>query len=129
MYAFSIEVDLPVESAIEKFKTALAQEKMGVVSDIDVAGIMKNKLGHDMPAYRILGACAPGLARRVIEARPDVGAMLPCGVAVFEVAPGRTRFAFQDPDAIAGVVDDPAIAAVAAEARAMLMRVRDALAD
>jgi uncharacterized protein (DUF302 family) len=128
MYAFSVELDLPVDAAIEKLTAALAQEKMGVISDINVAAIMKAKLDHDMPPYRILGACAPGLAKRVIEAQADVGAMLPCGVAVYQVAPGRTRLAFQDPDAIASVVSDPVIAEVAREARAKLLRVRDALA-
>ena len=128
MFAFSVEVGLPFEQAIEKFTQSLTAEKMGVVSDIDVQAIMKAKLGHDMPAYRILGACAPSLARRVIEAEPDAGSLLPCGVAVMAIDAGHTRFAFQDPEKMARMVDSPVMHEVAKEARAMLLRVKDRLA-
>lgn len=128
MYAFTAEVALPFEQAIEKFRQALAEEKMGVVSEIDVQAVMKAKLNHDMPPYRILGACAPGLARRVIEAERDAGSLLPCGVAVMAVDAGTTRFAFQDPEIMSGVTDNATMQATALEAKAMLLRVRDRLA-
>lgn len=129
MYAFTIEVPTPFDAAIEKFTAALAAEKMGIVSDINVQSLMKAKLGHDMPPYRILGACAPGLARRVIEADHDAGSMLPCGVAVMAVNAHTTRFAFQDPIFMANVTDNPTMKEVALEAKAMLERVRDRLAQ
>lgn len=129
MFAFTVEVSLPIEQAIEKFTQALAAEKMGIVSDVNVQGIMKTKLDHDMPAYRILGACAPGLARRVIESDRDAGSLLPCGVAVMAVNATTTRFAFQDPIIMSGVTDNPVMKEVAAEAKAMLERVRDRLAQ
>ena len=129
MFAFTVEVSLPIDQAIEKFTQALAAEKMGIVSDINVQGIMKAKLDHDMPAYRILGACAPGLARRVIESDRDAGSMLPCGVAVMAVDDKTTRFAFQDPIIMSGVTDNPVMKEVASEAKAMLERVRDRLAQ
>jgi len=129
MFAFTVEVPLPIDQAIEKFTQALAAEKMGIVSDINVQGIMKAKLDHDMPAYRILGACAPGLARRVIESDRDAGSMLPCGVAVMAVNDRTTRFAFQDPIFMAGLTDNPVMKDVAQEAKSMLERVRDRLAQ
>lgn len=128
MYAFTAEVALPFEQAIEKFRQTLAEEKMGVVSEIDVQAVMKAKLGHDMPPYRILGACAPGLARRVIEADRDAGSLLPCGVAVMSVDAGTTRFAFQDPEIMANVTDNATMRETALQAKAMLLRVRDRLA-
>jgi uncharacterized protein (DUF302 family) len=127
MYAFTAEVTLPFEQAIDKFKQALAAEKMGVVSEIDVQAVMKAKLDHDMPGYRIIGACAPGLARRVIESERDAGCLLPCGVAVMAVDASTTRFAFQDPEIMSGVTDNAVMKAVAVEAKAMLLRVRDRL--
>ncbi len=127
MYAFTCEVALPFEQAVEKFKQSLAAEKMGVVSEIDVQTVMKAKLDHDMPPYRILGACAPGLAKRVIESDRDAGSMLPCGVAAMAVDANTTRFAFQDPEIMSSITDNPVMKAVAEEAKAMLMRVRDRL--
>jgi uncharacterized protein (DUF302 family) len=126
-FAFGVEVALPFEQAVEKFTAALAAEKMGLVSDINVQAIMKTKLDHDIPAYRILGACAPGLARRVIEAEPDAGALLPCGVAVMALDAQRTRFAFQDPEAMVKLADNAVMREVAGEAKAMLLRVRERL--
>jgi len=128
MYAFTTEVALPFEQAIEKFRQALAEEKMGVVSEIDVQAVMKAKLNHDMPPYRILGACAPGLARRVLEADRDAGSLLPCGVAVMAIDAGATRFAFQDPEIMSAVTDSPTMRDTALQAKTMLMRVRDRLA-
>ncbi|MBM4181333.1 MAG: DUF302 domain-containing protein [Betaproteobacteria bacterium] len=128
MFAFTTEVALPFEQAIEKFRQALAEEKMGVVSEIDVQAVMKAKLNHDMPPYRILGACAPGLARRVIESDRDAGSLLPCGVAVMAVDAATTRFAFQDPEIMSAVTDNATMRDTALEAKTMLMRVRDRLA-
>lgn len=128
MYVFTCEVALPFDAAVEKFKEALAAEKMGVVSEINVQHIMKAKLNHDMAPYTILGACAPGLARRVIESEPNAGAMLPCGVAAMAVDAHTTRFSFQDPETMAGITDNPVMQEVAKEAKAMLSRVRDRLA-
>ncbi len=129
MFAFTVEVPLPIDQAMEKFTQALAAEKMGIVSEVNVQGIMKAKLDHDMPPYRIIGACAPGLARRVIESDRDAGSMLPCGVAVMAVNDNTTRFAFQDPIFMAGLTDNSVMKDVAGEAKAMLERVRDRLAQ
>lgn len=127
MYAFTCEIPLPFEQAVEKFKQALAAEKMGVISEIDVQAVMKAKLGHEMPPYRILGACAPGLAKRVLESDRDAGSLLPCGVAAMAVDAATTRFAFQDPAVMSGVTDNVVMRGVAEEAKAMLLRVRDRL--
>jgi len=123
MFAFTVEVPLPIDQAMEKFTQALAAEKMGIVSEVNVQGIMKAKLDHDMPPYRIIGACAPGLARRVIESDRDAGSML------MAVNDNTTRFAFQDPIFMAGLTDNPVMKEVAGEAKAMLERVRDRLAQ
>lgn len=128
MYAFTCDVALPFDEAVEKFKQALAAEKMGVVSEINVQHIMKAKLNADMPPYTILGACAPGLAKRVIESDPDAGALLPCGVAAMALDADTTRFSFQDPETMAGVTTNPVMHEVAREAKAMLVRVKDNLA-
>ncbi len=127
MYAFTCDVALPFEQAVEKFKQTLAAEKMGVVSEINVAQIMKAKLDHDMAPYLILGACAPGLAKRVIESDPNAGALLPCGVAAMALDANSTRFSFQDPETMAGVTSNTVMHEVAKEAKAMLLRVKDNL--
>jgi uncharacterized protein (DUF302 family) len=111
MYAHIIELALPIDQAIEKLKAALAEAKMGVISEVDVQAIMKAKINHDIPPYRLLGICAPGIAKAVIEADPDAGALLPCGCCVYETTPGNTRIALQAPASIAQLANNPAITA------------------
>lgn len=127
MYAMTVEIALPIDQAIEKLKDALTEEKMGVVSEVNVQAIMKAKLDHDIPPYRMIGICGAGFARRVLEADADMGAMLPCSCAAYEVAGGKTRIAIQDPDVVAGVTDKAAIKTAMAEARTALERVVAAL--
>jgi uncharacterized protein (DUF302 family) len=56
----------------------------------------------------------------VIEADADLGALLPCGCAVYESAPGKTRVAMQNPNTVAAVTDKPQALEAMAEARAAL---------
>ena len=58
-FVFSTQISQSIDDAIETLKDALKKHHLGIVSEVDVAGIVKNKLGQDMPAYRILGACNP----------------------------------------------------------------------
>ncbi len=120
MYAHTVELALPIDQAIEKFKTTLTEARMGVVSEVDVQAIMKAKLNHEIPPYRLLGVCAPGIAKRILEADRDAGALLPCGCCVYETAPGVTRIALQDPGVIAASAGHPDISAAMAEAQTHL---------
>lgn len=128
MYAFNVQLDLPIEEAIATFTAALADEKLGVVSDIDVQAIFKAKLGEAFRPYRILGACAAGLAKSIIAADPEAGALLPCTVVVQENE-GGTLVSFMDPVPVLGLAGNPLIDEVAAEARAVLERVANHLRD
>jgi uncharacterized protein (DUF302 family) len=127
MYAFSVELQMPVEKALEQLNQALKEEKLGIVSDVDVQAIMRAKLQEEIPPYRILGACAPGLAKRVIAAEPEAGALLPCSIIVRQIKPDLTGMTFMDPEAIFGLAENEAVAEVGREARAIIEAVRDRL--
>lgn len=128
MYAFTVDLALPMDQAIARLKDVLTGEKMGVVSEVDVQAIMKAKLDHDMPAYKMLGICGAGFAKRVLAADANLGALLPCGCAVFDLGGGKTRVALQDPDVVAAATDNAAAKAVMAEARVALEKVARQLA-
>ncbi len=126
-YAFGKTVQLGFEQAVKRATEELAKEGFGVLTEIDVAGTVKKKLGKDMPPYRILGACNPQFAHRALEAEPSIGALLPCNVVVRNDAAGSTIVEIMDPNAVLQLVERPEIASIAAEVRARLERVLAAM--
>lgn len=127
-YAFSLVLPLPIDQAIEKLSAALQANKLGIVSDVDVQAIFKKKLELEFGGYRILGACAPGLARRVIDSIPSAGTLLPCNIVVREIENGSS-IDFMDPRTVLAMAEHPEIQKVAEEAYDTLQRVIDTLAE
>ena len=126
-YAFGKTVAMTQEQAVQAVTQALAGEGFGVLTEIDVAATLKKKLGLERPPYKILGACNPQFAARALEMEPQIGALLPCNVVVRQGADGKTVVEFMDPDAVLGLVGRPEVAPIAAEVRARLVRVMQAL--
>ncbi len=126
-FGFGKVVDASFDEALEKVTAELGNEGFGVLSEIDVSSKMKEKLGKDMPRYRILGACSPPHAWQAISAVQDIGLLLPCNVLVREDAEGRVHVDFMDPIAVMSLVNNPGVVPVATEVKNSLQRVMDAL--
>ena len=122
-FGFGKAVEMAFDAAIDKVTTELQKEGFGVLSDIDVAAKMKEKLDKDMPRYRILGACNPALADQAIDAVPDIGLLLPCNVLVREDGEGRVFVSFMDPQSVLSLVDHPGVEPLAGEVKSRLERV------
>lgn len=100
-------------------RAALQAKGFGVLTEIDVKATMKKKLDKDMPGYRILGACNPGMAFQAISMEPRVGAMLPCNVILREVD-GGVEVSAVDPVASMSAIENADLHAVAGQVRDML---------
>jgi uncharacterized protein (DUF302 family) len=121
-YEMNVTLNLPFDQALEKVKETLMAHHLGVVSDVDVQAIFRNKLNKTIPAYHIYGACNPGLADRVIGSEPNAGTLLPCNFVLYE-QDGKTVVSFMDPVAVLGLSSSDEVNAVAREAKEILQKV------
>jgi uncharacterized protein (DUF302 family) len=118
MYGFNVSLTMPFDEAVSSVVAALKSEGFGVLSDIDVQATLKQKIGTDMPPYRILGACNPALAHKALQAEPDIGLLLP----------GHVVVAFIDPQTMVDLVGKPEVQPIADEAKQRLERACRSLA-
>ncbi|MGH1331268.1 MAG: DUF302 domain-containing protein [Paracoccaceae bacterium] len=114
--------NIDIDAADARARVALADAGFGVLTEIDVAATMKKKLDRDMPGYRILGACNPGMAWEAIALEPRVGAMLPCNV-ILRVVEGGVEVSAVDPSASMAGIDNAKLKGVAGEVGAILQKV------
>jgi uncharacterized protein (DUF302 family) len=126
-FGFGKIVDVSFDDALEQVTAELGKEGFGVLSDINVAEKMKEKLDKDMPRYRILGACNPALAFQAITAVEDIGLLLPCNVLVREDKDGKVHVDFMDPVSVMSLVNDPGVVPLANDVKGRLQRVLAAL--
>jgi uncharacterized protein (DUF302 family) len=122
--SLEIVVDEHMVDAEAAVRAALASEGFGVLTEIDVAATLRDKLGVHHPPLKILGACNPLFAHRALELDPAVALVLPCNVVIEGTGEGRTRVAVADPRAL--IADDehasPELEALSDEAATALER-------
>jgi uncharacterized protein (DUF302 family) len=125
-YGFTKELDISYETVIEKVREALKKEGFGVLTEIDVKGKMKEKLGLDMRKYIILGACNPPSAYKAILAEENIGLMLPCNVIVYEKG-SKTVLSVIRPTIAMQMIDNQELPKLAEVVEGQLKKVFDAI--
>jgi uncharacterized protein (DUF302 family) len=126
-YGFSVDAGNEFDVALQLVVDELRKEAFGIVSDIDMAAIFRDKLGVHEPRYRILGACNPSLALQALREDPNIGLLLPCNIVVREDARGNVTVAFMAPDAVLKIVRSDSLEKLGFEVRRRLDRVRHGL--
>lgn len=121
-YYFSTRVDEPFSQALARTREALHAEGFGIISEIDIAETLRDKIGVDFRPYTILGACNPVLAHEALKLEDKVGTMLPCNIVVQEIGDGAEVAAI-DPVASMQAIDNEQLATKAAQVAVRLRRV------
>lgn len=123
-YSMAVSLDRPYAETVAAVRASLADQGFGVLTEIDVAATLKEKLGVDVAPQVILGACRPELAHRALAAVPSIATLLPCNVVVRSTGDASTVVESIDPNAMMRLADDEALLEVATDAR---RRLRSAL--
>ena len=126
-YSMTITLDLPYEQAVPAVKAALLEQGFGVLTEIDARATLKEKLGHDMEPYVILGACNPQLAHRALDVDRQIGLLLPCNVVVRADGDARSIVSALDPQVMVTIPEREDLRPVADEAGVRIRAALDAL--
>jgi uncharacterized protein (DUF302 family) len=127
-YTLTTTTDEPFDEVVTATTDALEEEGFGVLCDIDVRETLKQKLDVDTRQYRILGACNPQLAHEGLDEEPELGALLPCNVIVYESDDGVAVSAV-DPGRLVGITDNPALDSIAEEVHERFERVLETVGE
>lgn len=127
-YGMSTTIPLPYDRAVARVREELAAEGFGVLTEIDVATTLKQKLDVEFRPYVILGACNPPLAHQALTTERDIGLLLPCNLIVYAAdEPGRSVVAALDPVEMLELSGNDRVRPLAREVRQRLERVLAAL--
>lgn len=125
-YGMVKELSTNYDQSCEKLPEELQKEGFGVLTRIDMAAKIKEKLGVDREPYMIFGACNPPLANEAITAEVNLGLLLPCNAVIY-VKDGKTFLGVVKPSVAMAMVENDNLASVAGRVEEKLTRVFDAM--
>ena len=105
-YYFSTTLKASFADALNRARQVLQDEGFGIIGEIDMQAILRQKIGVDFRPYTILGACNPTLAHEALNLEDKVGTMLPCNVVVQETANGVEIAAIDPVASMAAIQND-----------------------
>lgn len=126
-YYFTKTINLSFEQCYDHIKSELQKEGFGVLTEIDVKETLKKKIDVDFRKYKILGACNPPFAHKVLSAEENIGVLLPCNVIMQEKEEGKTQISIVNPLVSMQAVNNEALLPIATEVSQKLQRVLAAL--
>ena len=126
-YYISKTIKADFDQAEQLARESLKKEGFGIIMEINVSQILKDKIDVDFRKYKILGACNPGFAHKALLTEDKLGVLLPCNVMVQDKGDGLIEVAAMDPVAAMSVVENDSLNVFAAEIRERLLRAMESL--
>jgi uncharacterized protein (DUF302 family) len=118
-YAYVREVKTGFDETVAKVKEELKKEGFGVLSEVRVDTLFKEKLGLEMEPYVILGACNPKFSSQLIGIDINSGSFLPCNIVVY-VRDGKTYVGLLLPTKVMSITGNDELLKVAGEVEGIL---------
>lgn len=119
-YHISATASGTIDEVVDRVTTSLRDQGFGVLMDLNIQKTLKDKIGAEIPAYRVLGACNPTFAYQAISAEAHIGTMLPCNVLLRETDDGAVEISAVDPVASMQAVGNAELSSIAASVRERL---------
>lgn len=94
--AITKTLDMTLDDAKKTVTEALAKVGFGILTEIDVSGTIKAKIGVERNPMIVLGACNPKMANQALDTDPNFSLLLPCNV-VLEKHDNETKVSIADP--------------------------------
>ena len=126
-YYYSKKIKGTMDELVEQITEGLKKEGFGILSDINIKDLFKEKINVEFRPYRILGACNPVFSNKAITAEERAGLMLPCNFVVQEMGDGLVDVSVVDPVASMTAIDNDELKETAAQIKAKLIFVVDGL--
>ncbi len=83
-YGYKRQINQTFEETEQSLRNTLTEEGFGVITEIDVKNIFKQKLNSEYKKYKILGVCEPNTAYKALSMDEQIGLLLPCNVVIWE---------------------------------------------
>lgn len=116
-----------VDEAVPMLEKELRARGFGVLANLRVHDILREKIGSTIEPVVLLDVCSPRHAERALAASRDSALLLPCKVVVSREQ-GRTRIALLRPTkAIATMLPEPSLVPLAEEVESLIGQAIDAV--
>ncbi|MGA1847479.1 DUF302 domain-containing protein [Deferribacter abyssi] len=114
-YYFSKTIKKDFDKAVLDVKKSLKEEGFGVLFELDMQKIFKDKIGVIMNKYLILGACSPNFGFKALQTEPNIGTMLPCNIVIRELTNKKVEISAIDPVVQMRIVENSELVELAKE--------------
>lgn len=122
-YYINTVIKTSFDDAVLKVIEHLKNEGFGVLTEINVQEILKNKIDVDFRKYKILGACNPPNAHKALISEPHIGLLLPCNVVVQELEKNKIDVSAINPKVSMQSANNSELESVAEDISSRLERV------
>lgn len=119
-YKSKIIKGVSVNEIRPKVEEELKKVGFGVLTEINIQKVMKEKLDKDYLPHIILGACSPVYADKILSVDPSISTLLPCNVTLRDLGDGNVEVATMNIMEVMKVVNNKDAVGIAKEVQGKL---------